>query len=139
MDGQPLDWNRYRGKVVLIEFWGTTCGPCMVQFPKIEKLYDKFHSRGFEVLGIALDNEADLAAFLKKRPFPWATLRPSSKVSELYWDDPLALKYAVSGIPTGILLDRTGKVVDLDATGERLAKWLEELIERPAAAESTAK
>ncbi|MCE9555988.1 MAG: TlpA family protein disulfide reductase [Planctomycetes bacterium] len=139
MDGPALDWNRYRGKIVLIEFWSTTCGPCMVQFPNIEKHYEKYHSRGFEVVGVPLDNEADLAAFLKKRPFPWPTLRPSPKESEQNWDHPLAQKYAVSGIPTAILLDQTGKVVDLDARGERLTKHLEELIERSAEAKPSGK
>lgn len=128
VDGQPFSVENWRGKVVLVDFWATWCGPCIAELPNVKSLYDAYHDKGFEVVGISLDDdEQALVQFLKDREIAWTTLFPA-KEDERGWENPIARHYGVSGIPTAILLDKEGKVVDLNARGERLAESLAELL-----------
>ena len=119
LDGSELDWKSYRGKVVLVDFWATWCGPCRAEMPNVKKYYELYHDRGFEVIGISLDRSRKaLEDFLETEKLPWVTL---------YADDaggshPMATHYGVTAIPTVILADKEGKVVSLRARGEELAR-----------------
>ena len=57
LDGREVDLARLKGKVVLIEFWSTTCGPCIGEMPEVKAVYDQHHSEGFEIIGISLDDK----------------------------------------------------------------------------------
>ena len=123
LNGQPLAWNRYRGKVVLVDFWATWCGPCRAEFPQLKKLYESYKSRGFEVVAICLDQDrAQLEEFLQKESLPWITLHDQGGTS------PTADRYGVTTLPTSILVDKNGKVISLAARGDELTKQLEKLL-----------
>ncbi len=123
LDGQAFDWNAFRGKVVLIDFWATWCGPCRAEFPNLQKVHDAFHSRGFEVVGICLDEEREkLDTFLQTNKFPWITLHDTDGAS------PTADYYGISALPTSILVDQQGRVVSLNARGEELNRQVEKLL-----------
>ena len=123
LNGQPFAWNKMRGKVVLVDFWATWCGPCKAEFPQLKKLYDSYKSRGFEVIAICLDEDrAQLNEFLKKESLPWITLHDQGGVS------PTADRYGVTTLPTSILVDKNGRVVSLAARGDELTKQLEKLL-----------
>lgn len=126
LDGEELKWENYRGKVVLIDFWATWCGPCIAELPNLKDNYKIYHSRGFDVVGVSLDNDrAKLDEFIEKHEIAWANIYDSDSNG---WENPLAQYYGISGIPTAILVDKEGKVVSLNARGEMLGELLEKLI-----------
>jgi thiol-disulfide isomerase/thioredoxin len=128
MDGTPFDWESYRGKVVLVDFWATWCGPCRAEMPNVRSNYEKYRDQGFDVVGISLDQDRQsLEKFLAREKLPWVTLNEKSSAR-----NPNAEYYGIMGIPTVILVDREGKVVSLNARGPELERLLGKLIGPPS-------
>lgn len=126
VDGVPFDWKSYRGKVVLIDFWATWCGPCRAELPNVKDAYEKYHSKGFDVVGISLDNEKDdLQQFINEQQLPWVNLFDDASKG---WENPLAKKYNIRAIPATFLVGKDGKVVASNVRGPALAQALEQLL-----------
>jgi len=124
-DGTKFDWSKYRGKVVLVEFWTTSCFGCREELPNVKANYDTYHAQGFEVVGVALDDElAAVDAYLAETGVPWKTLYDGS-----FQTNPLATYYGIMGVPTILLVDKQGKVVSTDVRGPELSKAIERLLE----------
>ena len=129
LDGEVFDWDSYRGKVVLVDFWATWCGPCVQELPNVRANYSKFHDRGFDVIGISLDSRrATLEEFVKREGLPWKQLFDAGPGSVKGWRHPMAVRYDVSTIPAAFLVDRDGKVISTNARGEELGRLLTELL-----------
>jgi thiol-disulfide isomerase/thioredoxin len=127
-DGKPFDISEYKGKVVVVDFWATWCGPCRQELPNLKAVYDKYHSRGLEVVGVSLDeSKEDLANFLKTNNLPWKIL-VSTEPHHSGFENPIADQYGISGIPTVFLMNRDGKVVSLAARGEQLGELVNGLL-----------
>jgi peroxiredoxin len=108
--GNELSVSQFKGKVVLVDFWGTWCPPCVMELPALRQAYDKYHARGFEIIGVAMDEKrAVLDAFLKQHSIPWPQFNDGQR-----WENKLALKYGVTQTPTSFLLDREGKIIAKD-------------------------
>ncbi|MBB5034710.1 TlpA family protein disulfide reductase [Prosthecobacter vanneervenii] len=111
LDGRVVDVSKLQGKVVLIDFWATWCGPCVEELPKVIKLYQELHEKGFEVVGISLDQDkAELEAFLKEKGMEWPQYFDGKGA-----ENELFVKYKLESIPTAWLLNKKGVVASKTA------------------------
>lgn len=127
LDGKPFELSDLRGKIVLVDFWATWCGPCIAEMPNIRKTLDKYGEDGdFVVLGISLDNdEKTVGKFIRKREIPWAQIvtGPADKSA-------IAQQYFVAGIPATFLIGPDGKVVAKNLRGKSLQKEVAKLVRK---------
>jgi peroxiredoxin len=115
---KPLSIANYKGKVLLLDFWATWCGPCVRELPNVLKTYETYHAKGFEIVGISLDDNAQkLASFTKEKNMTWPQY-----FDGLAWRNKLAVKYGVNSIPATYLLDGQGIIIAKDLRGEALAQ-----------------
>jgi thiol-disulfide isomerase/thioredoxin len=125
LDGGEFDQQALAGKVVLVDFWATWCGPCVAEIANIREQYDRYHDRGFEVVGISLDDDrAALEQFVAEREIPWRIIVDGAAGDA--GGESMADRYGITGIPKCILIGRDGTVVSLNARGRRLADLLAE-------------
>jgi thiol-disulfide isomerase/thioredoxin len=111
LDGREVDLAKLKGKVVLVEFWSTTCGPCIAEMPRVKAVYEKFHKRGFEVVAISLDDkENTLRRFIKEQELPWP-----QHFDGKGWGNEFGVRYGIFGIPTMWLVDKQGNLRDTQA------------------------
>jgi len=139
-DGSRIDWEQYRGKVVLIDFWATWCRPCITQFTELLELHEMYYDRGFEVLAVNIDdnpglvdafNKRGIQEILNRETFPWTTITTSDPDARGF-DTPLAIRCGVSKLPFTVLVDREGIVVATNVGGPVLKKELIRLLGKAA-------
>ena len=129
-DGQPVRFpSDYKGKIVMIDFWATWCGPCMAEVPGLVQAYQKYHARGFEVLGISLDNETSkskVGPVTKEQGMTWRQVCDGK-----YWNAAIAELYVVKAIPACWLVDGdTGEILagESEMRGASLQPTLEKAL-----------
>jgi thiol-disulfide isomerase/thioredoxin len=141
LQGGKIDWASYRGKVVLVDFWASWCKPCRQELPNVLAMYDAYHDKGFDVVGVSLDaTPEDAKKAVRELNLKWDSIFPADENQREY-EHPLVRRYGVNGIPTAILVDKDGRAVHLQARGEALRDELKKLLGDPAGkpAESDAK
>lgn len=128
-DGQPFDFSKYRGKVVLVDFWATWCMPCLQEIPNIRKAFDELSSQSFDVIGINLDDKdfASVDEFVMKRSFPWRTVR-SANPQALGFATPAAARIGISAIPFVVLVDKEGLVASVHVRGDNIIPAVKNLL-----------
>jgi len=116
LSGEKISLAGQKGNVVLIDFWATWCPPCREGIVHLKDYYEKFKSRGFEIIGISLDeDQAKMTAFIERQKMPWRQYFDGAG-----WENKLAVKYGVDSIPATYLLDRAGNIVAKDLRGDAL-------------------
>jgi peroxiredoxin len=122
--GDTLKLSSLKGKVVLLDFWASWCGPCRISNKELVKIYPKYKQKGFEILSVSLDNDKDdwLKA-VKKDKLSWLQVNEPGQ-----FDAKVAQRWDIFAIPTSYLIDKTGKLVAMDLVGKNLEKALKELL-----------
>ncbi len=111
LDGTHFDLQEWKGKVVLVDFWATWCGPCVAELPNVKTVYDKYHDKGFEIVSISFDNNrGELEKFVEKNNMRWPQLFEEDP-KEQGFDNPNGVRYSVNGIPMMMLVDQEGKLI----------------------------
>ncbi len=122
--GEKLSPAQYKGKVLLLDFWATWCRPCLAEMPNVKRVYEKYKSEGFEIVGISLDrSRASLDKYIEAQGISWPQYFDGK-----YWQNDLAMRYGVRSIPTTYLIDRHGKIRYKSLRGKQLENAISQLI-----------
>jgi thiol-disulfide isomerase/thioredoxin len=123
-DGKSVSLMQMKGKVTLIDFWASWCGPCRKENPNVLKVYNMFHDKGFNILGVSLDDKADAwKGAIMEDGLPWV------HVSDLKgWQSKPAKDYAIQAIPQTILIDANGTILAKNLTSAELEAKLTQLL-----------
>ena len=124
ISGDEVSLDKYKGKVLLLDFWATWCPPCLAEMPNIIKCYGEFKDRGFEIIGFAEnDNNETLKNYLRTNSIQWPIV---SKDNDHY--EEVVRVYAIKNIPASFLIDKTGNLRHVNLTGDNLRNAIDQLI-----------
>lgn len=130
-DGKEITLSKIKGKVTIIDFWAAWCGPCRKENPNVVKVYEKYHEKGLEIIGVSLDGNSRQKApkqswleAIEKDNLTW------HQVSNLnYFNGPVAKKYNIQAIPAMFILDSDGKIIAKNVRGLALEQKISELLD----------
>jgi len=116
--GKAVDISNLRGKVVLVDFWATWCPPCRGEVPNVVAAYKKYHDKGFEILGISLDQDKGaLLSFTKEHDMTWPQYFDGQG-----WDNKISSGFGINSIPAMWLVGKDGKLITTDASEDLAGK-----------------
>ena len=119
VSGSPVSMRGLKGKVVVVDFWATWCGPCVAEMPKMKQLYAKYHGQGVEFLGVSLDQPREqgglesLIKFVQENEIPWPQYYQGN-----FWQSAFSSSWGINSIPRVFVVDQEGKLYSVDARGK---------------------
>jgi thiol-disulfide isomerase/thioredoxin len=123
--GDTVRLSSLKGKVVLLDFWASWCGPCRASNKELAKIYDKYKSKGFEILSVSIDAEKEKwVRAIKQDKVKWLQVNDPGN-----WDSRIAAEWNINAIPTSFLIHKDGTLMAMDLTGKNLEKAIKELLE----------
>lgn len=134
---QAFDLKNLRGKIVLLDFWGSWCAPCLAQMPHLIDLYTNYankpytNAKGFDIVGIGIEeNEARWKSTINRLALPWQHQLMDTTTSLRFFDGQFSKRYGVKQVPTTFLLNEDGYIMGVNLTHEEIAKLLEKKIKK---------
>jgi thiol-disulfide isomerase/thioredoxin len=127
LDGRLVDVQALKGKIVLIDCWASWCAPCLKEMSCVKDLYNKYHNKGFEVIGISMDEalaKERVQQIVAQKDLPW----PQRFQGSGFEEDTFRKLYQIKSLPAVFLLDQEGNIVDTDARGDRLEPLLKKYL-----------
>ena len=121
-EGRPIQLLSYKGKYVLIDFWASWCLPCRDENPNLVAAYQKYHGKGFEILGVSLDDKTSKTAWLKAIADDGLVWKQVTDFKG--WKNEVAILYGITSIPSNVLIDASGKIIAKNLKGEYLNDYL---------------
>ncbi len=127
-DGKMLSLKESLGEITIIDFWASWCKPCRIENPNVVRLYNKYHGKGLNIIGVSLDKKQDAwTKAISEDNLEW------NHVSNLkFWQEPIAKAYGVRSIPATFILDKEGNVIAKNLRGQALENKISELLEGKA-------
>jgi thiol-disulfide isomerase/thioredoxin len=127
--GNAMSMKDLKGKVVVIDFWATWCGPCVAEMPKMKSLYAEYKEKGVEFIGVSLDNKEGgldkLKEFVHRESIPWPQYFQGDG-----WQSKFSMSWGINAIPAVFVIDQEGKLYSIEARG-KLETMIPELLARP--------
>jgi thiol-disulfide isomerase/thioredoxin len=123
-NGTEVDLEKMRGKVILVDFWASWCGPCIGELPNVVATYKKLHDKGFEIVGISLDqDQGKMEEATKKLNMTWPQHFDGGG-----WQNKISTSFGIRSIPAAWLLDKKGMLRETNLRGEALGTAVEKLL-----------
>lgn len=130
VSGDPFTLSELKGKVVLLDFWSTKCGPCIKEIPVLKEVFERTNQRDFALVGVARDRDLNvLKKFLNEREMNWTQIQQFKHDGEAERNELILNKYNIYSLPRSFLIDRDGKIFAKDLRGEELARAIDLLLD----------
>lgn len=127
LDGKKFDWEKYRGKIVLVDFFTSWCIPCIEEFPRLKEIREKYKEKGFEIVGVGMDELKKIKTLAEEQELPWTIVSEDATIRNRMKS--IGKRYAIRKYPTFFLIDGKGRLIDAKLRISNLEETLERLFE----------